>query len=863
MAFPTNVPHRSRHGMRIASRLVRVLAVALLIVGVVAGIAAAQGADGAWSSPFDHPGTSRRNNAVHDPLHARMIVFGGSGRSFDQIWTLSLGDRPEWSSHRVNGTVPRHRMGASAIFDPVRDRVIMFEGSELWALSLTETPTWTMLQAAGAAPPPRAWHSAVYDSKRDRMIVFGGREGGAYLGDVWALDLANGPTWEQVAAPSRGPVPRWMHAATYDEVHDRMLVAVGEGASGWLSDSWELALSGEGDWRQISSTGPPGRVGASLLYDPVHDQAVLLGGWGTLVHNYYMTPWTDVWTLSAETGQWSQVGSFPWLAGVNEYTYGAPAIFDLARRRIVAYGGTDPMMIPSLEFNGPGPAPSRFSFLLPRPWPRYGQSVVYDPKRERMIMALGSTQDGWIDQTWELPLNGNPMWSGLPTGGEYEREYQTAIHDPLRDRLIFFGGWGSNETWELPLASPAWKRLSPGGTVPEFREGHSAIRDPRRDQMIVFGGVGHTDSRTDAFALSLDRMVWSPLPPGPSLAWHNAIYDPVGDRMLVFGGATDRYYAPTNEVWSLTLEDPTWTQLTPEGEAPPARTMSAAVYDPIRHRLVVYGGCCYDDEDGYTFAFGDTWELALDGTLRWRRMNGPGSPQARRSANLVYDPPRDRAILSGGLPGDEWFPTHDDIWALTWGNPVRPAVSNPGDIVSGTPVVLSYVLSNPLPGPRAIEWTLSSEHDWPGFPRRGVQVVPGGGSETVRLELALPEASLAAPNGLTFAAEYSGAPGHVSVVRHLVQGRPVVTSLAIRVLGSIGSAGARPRVEFALRDASPARLELLDVAGRRLLARDVGSLGPGTHVLDLTEHLTLGSGIYFVRLRQAGDEVHTRAAVIR
>lgn len=41
------------------------------------------------------------------------------------------------------------------------------------------------------------------------------------------------------------------------------------------------------------------------------------------------------------------------------------------------------------------------------------------------------------------------------------------------------------------------------------------------------------------------------------------------------------------------------------------------------------------------------------------------------------------------------------------------------------------------------------------------------------------------------------------------------------------------------------------------------SLGPGTHVLDLTEHVTLGSGIFFVRLRQAGDEVHTRAALIR
>jgi hypothetical protein len=182
--------------------------------------------------------------------------------------------------------------------------------------------------------------------------------------------------------------------------------------------------------------------------------------------------------------------------------------------------------------------------------------------------------------------------------------------------------------------------------------------------------------------------------------------------------------------------------------------------------------------------------------------------------------------------------------------------------VAGTPLILEYVISNPLPGPRAIEWTLSSERDWPGFPNRGVEVVAGGGSQAVRIERTLPEGSLDAPNELTFAAGFSGAPGYVAIVRHLVRTRPdPPRELAVHVLGP--AAGARARVEFTLRDASPARLELLDVAGRRLFTRPVGSLGPGIHALDLSEGAEIKSGIYFVRLLQAEQTLLGRGEAVK
>jgi hypothetical protein len=87
---------------------------------------------------------------------------------------------------------------------------------------------------------------------------------------------------------------------------------------------------------------------------------------------------------------------------------------------------------------------------------------------------------------------------------------------------------------------------------------------------------------------------------------------------------------------------------------------------------------------------------------------------------------------------------------------------------------------------------------------------------------------------------------------------------------SFGIEGLRPNpaegevsVVFALESAAPARLEMLDVAGRRVLAREVGMLGPGQHVLRLEEAASLPAGIYVLRLTQSGREVVTRAALVR
>src|SRR6185369_8171068 len=68
-------------------------------------------------------------------------------------------------------------------------------------------------------------------------------------------------------------------------------------------------------------------------------------------------------------------------------------------------------------------------------------------------------------------------------------------------------------------------------------------------------------------------------------------------------------------------------------------------------------------------------------------------------------------------------------------------------------------------------------------------------------------------------------------------------------------------VDVALPSAGPARLEVLDVQGRRVSASDLGSLGAGRHTVDLGLR-NLSPGVYLLRLTQGGEARVARVTII-
>src|SRR5262245_15924916 len=247
----------------------------------------------AWQIISTDPAAPNRDSpvAILDPVRDRIIVFGGanqSGALQNDVWVFPLSQNGPWSQLTVVGTPPAPRWLHCGIYDPVRDRLIVFGGNsdlnDVWALSLSGTPTWTQILPSGAAPPQRCQSSAVYDPVRDRMIVIGGRDSETYFNDTWALSLGDSPQWTPLNVAAAGPDPLSGHSAVYDAARDLIWLfggRDGDNQNPCRNDLWELSLSGIPTWVKMSPDGTPPSVRAhhSAVLDPSSDRMVVFGGW--------------------------------------------------------------------------------------------------------------------------------------------------------------------------------------------------------------------------------------------------------------------------------------------------------------------------------------------------------------------------------------------------------------------------------------------------------------------------------------------------------------------------------------------------------------------------------------------------------
>jgi hypothetical protein len=82
-----------------------------------------------------------------------MVVLGGryGGRN---VWALSLGETPTWTPLAPGGPILDERCGYTALYDPVRDRALIFGGARVCSSDYPINDTWALTWGTPLLPPP-------------------------------------------------------------------------------------------------------------------------------------------------------------------------------------------------------------------------------------------------------------------------------------------------------------------------------------------------------------------------------------------------------------------------------------------------------------------------------------------------------------------------------------------------------------------------------------------------------------------------------------------------------------------------------------------------------------------------------------
>ncbi len=503
------------------------------------------------SPPADESNVGAPVSAVYDPLGRRVLVLSADSYAANapRIWELTLDDAPAWHELELEGPNPGAELDQGRmVVDTGGKRVLVVGGglhsSGTWALSLEGAARWSRVADAPAqytftrSPFPIGINTGALfiDSARARaMLITAGVRDAA---QVWAMPLAGGD-WVLQSSNSCGA--DYDTTSTYDSAHDRVVFV---GSDCGIS-TYSLA---NGQW-QTSSMVSEILVAFSSIDDPQRARALFFSG-GLRAGNATTALRYDDLSLSVlvpnslgvapggSNGVWDERrealisfgdtgsdggaptrlhGSGPsdrWLEIASSVSPFNMAVYDTNGQAVVTVGQVDPTA-KTESVARLSSAPGSDWEIIPttgapelRSWP----VAVYDSVRQRLVLHGGEAGEAsypsgrYLDDTWALSLAGAAQWTELATSGDSGggRSLQTAIFDPIGQRLISYGGSvdaiasnGPGDLHQLTLDdSLVWNELHAAGTGPAHAERVLTVYDPRGQRMLAL-------DRTHLFALSL------------------------------------------------------------------------------------------------------------------------------------------------------------------------------------------------------------------------------------------------------------------------------------------------------------------------------------------------------------------------
>ena len=615
---------------------------------------------------------------VYIPATTHTLLFGGS-TAVDSGGTklaYEFNDTWDWNgtiwTQLFPPTVPTARYGHIMVWDAARKRVVLFGGrtgngkTDLNDTWIFKDGDWTQLNTP-AAPPARVLAGAVYDPLRDRVVLFGGATISAdaktvtAFHDTWELD---GTTWRQVLADGPAvdkPIMAWdaaranilmlgvdsalaTHQYNYDpsvpawkeKTGTRLPSCVNEGAlsaqdtdqtvlftGGVCSGVGASAVSEAWDgnqWNPVSVKSNVGRLyGQAMTFDLARQQTLLFGG-NPVIGG---APRNEMWTFA---GDWTQIID-------PNLTPPARSLFvfrsDPATNAIWLFGGVDPYTTyADLWKYQYGKWQRAFGANNPAPQGCGSANGVLDVDRHRLVVVCSDSTIG------EFDFNDWIAVTGL-TKTPPARAFSSMAYDENLKRTVLFGGYITDyidQTWVWD--GKAWTEVD--RDLPPQRALAAMWYDPHLKQTVIFGGVGRPTSQ---------------------------------DRVNRF-----------NDMWS--FDGTKWTEIKP-ATVPPARYGAQVTVDPTTGNVLLFGGLRLDTvqtpgtgneppkETEVQVYADDFWQW--DGS-NWKQLTFPRTPYARENGGLAYDPSMQQMIIFGGYAGQQYL---SDLWTLDPVKGWQPRITDP------------------------------------------------------------------------------------------------------------------------------------------------------------------------------------------
>ena len=279
---------------------------------------------------------------AYDPDTRQIVLFGGmvpgsSGSALDDTWVW---DGATWSKLALS-VHPDVREQAAMAYDPVHHRLVLFGGIDTDGTPYNDTWTWDGAawhqEKPSTVPPSRNLAAIAYDDALGKVVMFGGWNpavgGAAKLHDTWTWDGSN---WTQVFTATE-PSKRGSAVMEYD-VNSRKLIMFGGDIGSSTNETW--AFDGT-DWSMLTSGSgaatPAAREATQMARDQATGTLVLFGG-EEPQGDRFVGAANDTWTWDGS--RWTQRHPLHSPPARGSETLVGNMTYDQALGEVVLYSGS-------------------------------------------------------------------------------------------------------------------------------------------------------------------------------------------------------------------------------------------------------------------------------------------------------------------------------------------------------------------------------------------------------------------------------------------------------------------------------------------------------------------------------------------